>query len=163
MPVGKGSLQRAASAAGKNTKAKTAPKKVTEMDAAKAETVPKPYLLRVPAEYLAEIPAAWNAGNPNRTNIAALAESISRCGILEPIPVVQTGEHQYQMVGGRKRMQAVQRLGIAEVPVLVLSGCTLEEAEKLYLELNPEAVKMQRKQERPLSLFGKQRIPEYLL
>lgn len=120
------------------------------------------YLLTVSAEQLLEIPKEWKSGKQIRENVSALAESVSRCGILEPLPVVQTGENQYQLVGGSKRMQVVQMLGIANVPVLVLPGSTQEEAQKLYQELNLEAGTA-KKQNQTLSLFGKQRIPEYLL
>lgn len=240
LAVGKGSLQRAANAAGKGRKAKAADndqvkmtavtagaddsqmKKIEaaenpvqqEVDAAKPKKVKKDtakttrkksvkkqvtYLLTVPAETLQDIPQTWRGTKYVRPNVSALAESISKCGILEPIPAVQTGENTYQIVGGSKRMQVVQMLGIGQVPVLVLPGASMEDAWKLYQELNAAAedgrvqrdwsaadeaqqTSGQKQQKNKIdaektdkqdkvsevkktscSLFGKQRIPEYLL
>lgn len=255
LAVGKGSLQRAANAAGKGAKAKNAKAENSQMnrleesveaaggqekeptenpvkqetdavsgqakepaenpvkqetDAAKPKKVKKEtaktarkkslkkqmaYLLTVPAEVLQDIPQAWRGPNYVCPNVSALAGSISNCGILEPVPVVQTGENTYQTVGGSKRMQVVHMLGIAQVPVLVLPGTSVEDAWKLYQELHaaPDdgivqrdwnaangaaegreqqvsgqetqtaGQKKDRRQQETGSLFGKQRIPEYLL
>ena len=136
LAVGKGSLQRAANAAGKGQKKNVGETKesvvLKEKEAAqekgKAAKTPRKksvkkqsiYLATVPAEFLQDIPDTWRGPRYVRPNVSALAESISKHGILEPVPAVQIGENTYQIVGGSKRMQVVQMLGIEQVPVLVL-------------------------------------------
>lgn len=116
---------------------------------------------------LREIPDEWRGPQYVRPNVSQLAESISRCGILEPLPVVQTGADEYQLVGGSKRMEVVRMLGIEQVPVVVLPGSSVEEARQLYMELRPftDAAQdtMHNAKFRTAALFGAQRIPEYLL
>lgn len=121
----------------------------------------------VPRAQLREIPDEWRGPRYVRPNISQLAESISRCGILEPLPVVQTAPGEYQLVGGSKRMEVVRMLGIEEVPVVVLPGSSAEDARQLYLELRPFTDAAQdtvhNAKFRTAALFGAQRIPEYLL
>lgn len=121
----------------------------------------------VPRAQLREIPDEWRGPQYVRPNVSQLAESISRCGILEPLPVVQTGADEYQLVGGSKRMEVVRMLGIEQVPVVVLPGSSAEEARQLYMELRPftDAAQdtMHNAKFRTAALFGAQRIPEYLL
>lgn len=135
------------------------------------------YMLRVPVGCLQEIPQEWLKKGYVRPNVSALAESISRCGVLEPLPVVLIQENLYQLVGGSRRMQVIQMLGIEEVPVLVLSGNSMEDAKKLYQELNLiteweaaagekdlfTTAEASKDKEQKKGLFGRQRLPEYLL
>lgn len=171
--------EAADTAADANTAELTGSKKATKKQpkAARSAGAQMPYLMTVPAEALQDIPDTWRGPKYVRPNVSALAESISKCGILEPVPAVQIGENTYQIVGGSKRMQVVQMLGIGQVPVLVLPGASLEDAWKLYQELNAAAEdsvvqrnwsaangsEENKEQKRAGSLFGKQRIPEYLL
>lgn len=154
MAIGKGSLQRAASAAA-NTEKKNTVKKQGR------------WLANVKAGQLKEIPVEWRGASYVRPNVSMLAESISRCGILEPLPVVQTGKEEYQLVGGSRRMEVIKMLGISEVPVVVLPGETMEDAKHLYEEMKPYTDAAQdtlhNAKFRTVSLFGAQRIPEYLL
>lgn len=121
----------------------------------------------VPRAQLREIPDEWRGPQYVRPNVSQLAESISRCGILEPLPVVRTGADEYQLVGGSKRMEVVHMLGIEQVPVVVLPGNSAEEARQLYIELRPFTDAAQdtvhNAKFRTAALFGAQRIPEYLL
>lgn len=121
----------------------------------------------VPRVQLREIPDEWRGPQYVRPNVSQLAESISRCGILEPLPVVQTGADEYQLVGGSKRMEVVRMLGIEQVPIVILPGSSAEEARQLYMELRPftDAAQdtMHNAKFRTAALFGAQRIPEYLL
>ena len=184
LAVGKGSLLRAASAAGKAQKAeehaavpeqmaaegsrkkvkRAAQRATAEETEAKKLSI---YVTSVPSGLLREIPGEWRGPRYVCPNVSMLAESVSRCGILEPLPVVQTGEKVYQLVGGSKRMQVVRMLGIEEVPVAVLPGSSMEDAEKIYRELAPFSDAAQdtvhQAKFRTAALFGSQRIPEYLL
>lgn len=158
MAVGKKSLLRAASAAEQSKK----PEKSWEVGCSMSIRV-------IPAERLRMIPDDW-CGGSNHPNVSLLAESVSRVGILEPLPVVQTGEEVYQAVGGRQRLEVIRMLGIQEVPVYVLPGESEEDAWRLYRELAPFASSFadQKKENKKSTesrpgLFGRQRIPEYLL
>ena len=154
MAIGKGSLQRAASAAAHAEKKNTLKKQ--EM-----------WLTNVKMEQLKEIPTEWRGSTYVKPNVSMLAESISRCGILEPLPVVQTGKEQYQLVGGSRRMEVIKMLGIEAVPVVVLPGETLEDAKRLYEEMRPYTDAAQdtlhNAKFRTAALFGARRVPEYLL
>ncbi len=51
--------------------------------------------------------------------IAELAESIRVQGMVQPIVVTPHGDGRYMVVAGERRWRAAQRLGLAEVPVVV--------------------------------------------
>jgi ParB family chromosome partitioning protein len=51
---------------------------------------------------------------------ARLAESIAERGVLEPLLVRQSGE-RFQIIAGTRRFAAAQRVGLAEIPVVVLN------------------------------------------
>ena len=208
MAIGKGSLQRAASAAAKVGESSAAAKKTAQTEregtakaaqteqegtvkaaqteqegaakvtqakkagAPKRSTLPKQepqgmWLATVKADQLCEIPDEWRGPKYVRPNVSMLAESVSRCGILEPLPVVQTGKATYQLVGGSRRMEVVKMLGIEEVPVVVLPGSSMEDAKRFYNEMKPYTDAAQdtlhNAKFRTAALFGAQRIPEYLL
>lgn len=154
MAIGKGSLQRAASAAAHAEQKRTVSKQ--EM-----------WLAKVRTEQLQEVPAEWRGSAYVRPNVSLLAESISKCGILEPLPAVQIAENAYQLVGGSRRMEVIKMLGIEEVPLVVLPGETPEDAKRLYLEMRPYTDAAQdtiyNAKFRTAALFGTRRVPEYLL
>ncbi len=63
-----------------------------------------------------------NPNQPRRVfdedELAELADSVERCGVLQPI-VVRRFEGAYQIVAGERRYQAAKRAGLATVPVVV--------------------------------------------
>ncbi len=51
--------------------------------------------------------------------LAALAESISRYGVLQPISVRAVGEERYEIIAGERRFRAARLAGLTHVPCLV--------------------------------------------
>ena len=78
--------------------------------------------------------------------LAQLADSISRKGILQPILVRQVNG-TFEIVAGERRFRAAEKLGLAEVPVLVLEN--LSDREMLELSIIEN---LQREDLNPLEL-----------
>lgn len=51
--------------------------------------------------------------------IEELAASIKEKGILQPILVKKTGENQYMLICGERRLRAAQHCGLTEVPAII--------------------------------------------
>jgi ParB family chromosome partitioning protein len=77
-----------------------------------------------------QIPAADIGPNPyqprrafDEADLAALADSIAREGILQPIVVAPAadgeGEHRYRVVAGERRLRAARQAGLEAVPCVV--------------------------------------------
>ncbi|MFH2055608.1 MAG: ParB/RepB/Spo0J family partition protein [bacterium] len=64
--------------------------------------------------------------------LAQLADSIQRKGMLQPILVRQVNG-SFEIVAGERRFRAAERLGLAEVPVLVMEN--LDDREMLELSI----------------------------
>jgi ParB family chromosome partitioning protein len=100
-------------------------------------------------EETTELPVSMIAPNPNQPRttiddegIEALADSVRKVGVLQPIIVRPHGE-EYQIVAGERRWRAAQAAGLDKVPVRVM-GATEGEALELALienlqrqDLNP--------------------------
>ncbi len=73
-----------------------------------------------------------NRNQPRKTfdedKLLELADSIKQHGILEPLTVVDRGEH-YEIVGGERRWRAAKKLGLKEIPVIVRNLSEQEIAE----------------------------------
>lgn len=73
---------------------------------------------RLPIEFIGR-----NPNNPRRQfdpdDLADLANSIRRHGIVQPVVVRAVGIDRYEIIAGERRWRAAQLAGIAEVPVLV--------------------------------------------
>ncbi len=67
----------------------------------------------------------------DETELAGLASSIERYGVLQPLIVVSHGD-KYHIVAGERRWRAAQSVGLPELPVIVR---TLEELEQLEIAL----------------------------
>ena len=65
--------------------------------------------------------------------IISLAESIRRCGVLQPIPVRRAGD-RYEIVAGERRWRAAKAAGLAEVPVIVREATDEEMLELALIE-----------------------------
>jgi ParB family chromosome partitioning protein len=100
-------------------------------------------------EETTELPVSVIAPNPNQPRtmiddegIEALADSVRKVGVLQPIIVRPHGE-EYQIVAGERRWRAARAAGLDKVPVRVM-GATEGEALELALienlqrqDLNP--------------------------
>lgn len=103
-------------------------------------------LFGAPAEETASGPIATlpiSAIEPNRDqprrrfaeeDLAALADSIARHGVVTPLTVRAIGEGRYQLIAGERRYRAARRVGLTEVPVLVLDADELAAAEIALVE-----------------------------
>jgi ParB family chromosome partitioning protein len=63
-----------------------------------------------------------NRNQPRKTfdedKLLELADSIKQYGLIEPLTVVEKGDH-YEIVGGERRWRAAKKLGLKEVPVII--------------------------------------------
>jgi ParB family chromosome partitioning protein len=64
-----------------------------------------------------------NPAQPRRrfdeVELRELADSLSECGVLQPVLVRPLGEGMYQLVAGERRWRAAQLAGLASIPALV--------------------------------------------
>src|SRR5262245_54183936 len=96
---------------------------------------PTPPTPGVSAVRTAEITA--NPEQPRRRfdpdGLAALAESIRRRGLLQPL-VVRRTEHGYELIAGERRLRAALQAGLEEVPVVVRHATPPERLELALIE-----------------------------
>jgi DNA modification methylase len=78
------------------------------------------------------VPSPRNARTHNETQIAEIAGSIRAFGFANPILVGDAGD----VVAGHGRLAAARRLGLTEVPVIVLEGLTEVQRRQLVLADN---------------------------
>ncbi len=81
------------------------------------QTSPSPDT-RLPIEFIGR-----NPNNPRRQfdpdDLADLANSIRRHGIVQPVVVRAVGAEHYELIAGERRWRAAQLAGMADVPVLI--------------------------------------------
>jgi len=63
----------------------------------------------------------------------ALAESIRRHGLLQPL-VVRRTEHGFELIAGERRLRAARQAGLEEVPVMVRTAAPPERLELALIE-----------------------------
>lgn len=75
---------------------------------------------------LANIPIDQIAPNPyqprktfNEGSIEELARSVREHGIVQPLVVTRSGDHQYRLIAGERRFRAAQKAGLKTVPAVV--------------------------------------------
>jgi DNA modification methylase len=78
------------------------------------------------------IPSARNARTHNDVQIAEIAGSIQAFGFSNPILIGADGD----IIAGHGRLAAARRLGLTEVPVIILSGLTELQRRQLMLADN---------------------------
>lgn len=69
----------------------------------------------------------------DETELAALADSVSQYGILQPI-TVREHDGMYQIVTGERRWRAARMAGLSEVPVIVITADDRKAAELALIE-----------------------------
>ena len=55
-------------------------------------------------------------------NIAEMAETIREFGLLHPVVVRQTGEEEYELIAGYRRLKACEQLGWTEIPITIINA-----------------------------------------
>ncbi|MFM8526866.1 MAG: ParB/RepB/Spo0J family partition protein [bacterium] len=90
---------------------------------------------------LREVPIGSIEPNPDqpRTNfdsdaLAALADSISSAGLLQPLIVRPSPDGRFQLVAGERRWRASQKAGLATVPAVVRSSPEDERLQAALIE-----------------------------
>lgn len=87
--------------------------------------IPEPELKKVSIEDL--VPYEHNARTHSKEQIDELANSISTVGLLNPLAVAERDDGKYDVVAGHGRLEALQQLGIKEVPIIVHPGLSGDE------------------------------------
>lgn len=70
----------------------------------------------------------------NEESIEELAQSIKSYGIIQPLSVRKMGLDRYELVAGERRLRAAKKLGLNEVPVIVIDINDKESAAIALLE-----------------------------
>jgi len=90
-------------------------------------------------EKVVSLPLEELTPNPHRPrrfydpdSILSLADSIRRCGILQPLTVRPIGPHRYALITGERRLRAAHLLEMREVPCIIEET---DEAEAAALSL----------------------------
>lgn len=64
-----------------------------------------------------------NSDNPrrqfDREELADLARSIRKHGVVQPVVVRRSGSDKYEIIAGERRWRAAQQAGLVEIPVLI--------------------------------------------
>jgi ParB/RepB/Spo0J family partition protein len=97
--------------------------------------LPDQHLLRVPVDRIAPAPEGQSRQDFNEERLAALAESLKRSGVREPIIVTPHGAEpgRFQIVAGERRWRAAQLAGLSEIPCIVDPGL-VERKDKLLAQ-----------------------------
>lgn len=67
-------------------------------------------------------------------SIDELAQSISAYGIIQPISVRKLGEGKYELVAGERRVRAARKIGLKEIPAIVIDITDKDSAAIALLE-----------------------------
>ena len=93
-----------------------------------------------PATGVTTVPTAEINPNPDQPRrrfdpdaLGALAESIRRHGLLQPL-VVRRAENGYELIAGERRLRAARHAGLDEVPVVVRQATPPERLELALIE-----------------------------
>ncbi|MCM0647025.1 nucleoid occlusion protein [Clostridium swellfunianum] len=70
----------------------------------------------------------------NEETIEELAQSISVYGIIQPLSVRKLGGDRYELVAGERRLRAAKKLGLSEVPVILIDITDKDSAAIALLE-----------------------------
>ena len=96
----------------------------TQDDNVLRHILPDQHLLRIPVDRIAPAPEGQARQDFNEERLAALAESLKRSGVREPIIVTPHGAEpgRFQIVAGERRWRAAQLAGLTEIPCIVDPG-----------------------------------------
>lgn len=65
------------------------------------------------------VPYEHNARTHSKEQIEELIESIKQVGLLNPLAVAEREDGKYDVVGGHGRLEALTKMGVKEVPVVI--------------------------------------------
>jgi ParB family chromosome partitioning protein len=97
--------------------------------------LPDQHLLRIKVDRIAPARDGQARQDFNEERLAALAESLKRSGVREPIIVTPHGAEPgcFQIVAGERRWRAAQLAGLTEIPCIVDPGL-VEQKDKLLAQ-----------------------------
>lgn len=70
----------------------------------------------------------------NDESIEELAQSIKAYGIIQPLSVRKLGSNSYELVAGERRLRAAKKLGLTEVPTIIIDITDKDSAAIALLE-----------------------------
>lgn len=70
----------------------------------------------------------------NDESIEELAQSIKIYGIIQPISIRRLGSNNYELVAGERRLRAAKKLGLSEVPAIIIDITDKDSAAIALLE-----------------------------
>ncbi|MDR1551104.1 MAG: ParB/RepB/Spo0J family partition protein [Holosporaceae bacterium] len=70
----------------------------------------------------------------DKESVNALAESVKRRGILQPIIVIKLGDGDYQLVAGERRLRAARIAGMTKIPAIITEMSRKDQLEVAILE-----------------------------
>jgi len=70
----------------------------------------------------------------NEETIEELSQSIKAYGIIQPLTVRKSGDSRYELVAGERRLRAAKKIGLQEVPVIIIDITDKDSAAIALLE-----------------------------
>jgi ParB family transcriptional regulator, chromosome partitioning protein len=70
----------------------------------------------------------------NEEAIEELGQSIKTYGIIQPLSVRRMGENKYELVAGERRLRAAKKIGLEQVPVIIIDITDKDSAAIALLE-----------------------------
>ncbi|MBK5241133.1 nucleoid occlusion protein [Clostridium sp.] len=70
----------------------------------------------------------------NEETIEELSQSIKSYGIIQPLTVRKSGENRYELVAGERRLRAAKKIGLQQVPVIIIDITDKDSAAIALLE-----------------------------
>ena len=70
----------------------------------------------------------------NEEAIEELSQSIKTYGIIQPLTVRKSGENRYELVAGERRLRAAKKIGLLQVPVIIIDITDKDSAAIALLE-----------------------------
>jgi len=97
--------------------------------------LPGQHLVRIPVDRLSPAPEGQARQDFDEERLKALADSLKRSGVREPIIVTPHGAEpgRFQIVAGERRWRAAQLAGLVEIPCIVDPGL-VERKDKLLAQ-----------------------------
>lgn len=68
------------------------------------------------------VPNAWNPQSQNEAVFSRLVDEITDVGFIDPCEVVSMEDGTYRIIGGEHRWQAAKKVGLEEIPCVILQG-----------------------------------------
>jgi ParB/RepB/Spo0J family partition protein len=108
---------------------------LTAAQEAGSAAAPPPELVSIPLDLISPAPDGQVRKDFDEERLKALAESLKRSGVREPIIVTPHGAEpgKFQIVAGERRWRAAQLAGLAEVPCIV-DGSLVDRKDKLLAQ-----------------------------